>query len=96
MARPRVVTELQIWMLETGRTDNSVAAELSAKVQKEGHKEITARQVGRWRKGLALPRYPRFVALLTEISKGRVTAKGLVEARIKEVPGTARVASWAT
>jgi hypothetical protein len=78
---------LQIWMLETGRTDNSLAAELGAKVQVEGHKEITARQVGRWRKGLALSRYPRFVALLTELSRGRVTANSFVEARMKEVPG---------
>jgi hypothetical protein len=85
MARPRVVTDLQIWMLETGRTDNSLAAELGAKLQEEGHKEITARRVGRWRKGLALPRY-RFLALLTELSGGRVTANGFVEARMKEVP----------
>jgi hypothetical protein len=86
MATPQVVTDMQIWMLETGRTDISLAAELSARLQKEGHRETNARQVARWRRALALPRYPRFFALLTELSKGRVTADGFVGARTRKSP----------
>jgi hypothetical protein len=87
MAKPRVVTDLQVWMLETGRTDRSLAAEMTARLSLEAHKTINERQVARWRKGLALPRYPQFMALLTELSRGRVTADSFVEARMKEVPG---------
>jgi hypothetical protein len=35
---------------------------------------ITSRTVFRWRKGLTLPRNPQLVAMLTELSGGRVTA----------------------
>jgi hypothetical protein len=87
MARPRVVTAMQVWMLETGRTDRSLAGELSARLAAKGNKAINERQVARWRKGLALPRYPVFVALLTELSQGRVTADSFVEASMKKVPG---------
>jgi hypothetical protein len=91
MAKPRVVTDMQIWMLETGRTDVSLAAEISAKLQDPNCsalriREITARTVARWRKGLMLPRYPQLLALLTDISRGRVTANSFVEARVKEPP----------
>jgi hypothetical protein len=91
MAKPRVVTDLQVWMVETGRTDISLAAELSAILRQQGHKEINERQLGRWRKGLALPRYPRFMALLTELSRGRVTADSFVESRMKDDPAARRL-----
>jgi hypothetical protein len=88
MAKPRTVTDMQIWMLETGRTDVSLAAELTAKLQGPGYssREINARTIARWRKGLMLPRYPQHLALLTELSGGRVTANSFVEASVKEPP----------
>lgn len=89
MAKPRVVTDLQVWMIETGRTDGDLARELNIRVPVVGTKktDITERQIGRWRKGLALPRYAEYLAALTEISKGRVTANSFVEAKMKEMPG---------
>jgi hypothetical protein len=87
MAKPRTVTDMQIWMLETGRTDVSLAAELTAKLRGPSYsREIAARTVARWRKGLMLPRYPRHLAALTELSGGRVTANSFVEASVKEPP----------
>jgi excisionase family DNA binding protein len=91
MAKPRTVTDMQIWMLETGRTDVSLAAELTAKLQGPGYsmlrsREIAARTVARWRKGLMLPRYPLHLAVLTELSGGRVTANSFVEASVKASP----------
>jgi hypothetical protein len=91
MAKPRTVTDMQIWMLETGRTDVSLAAEITAKLQSADYgklrsKEIGARTIARWRKGLMLPRYPQHLAILAELSGGRVTANSFVEASIKEPP----------
>jgi hypothetical protein len=87
MARPRVVTELQVWMLETGRTDVSLAREINALLPDD--RRTTERSVARWRKGLALPRYPEFVAFLTKLSEGRVTADCFIGARIKEIAHSA-------
>jgi hypothetical protein len=88
VAKPRVVTDLQVWMIETGRTDGDLARELTVKVPMVGTKKknITERQIGKWRKGLSMPRYPEHIAALTDISNGRVTAQSFVEARIKEPP----------
>jgi hypothetical protein len=83
MAKPRVVTDLRVWMIETGRTDGDVAREISAKVP---DKPITDRQVGRWRKGLAVPRYPEHLAELEKLSNRRVTASSFVQARLTEPP----------
>lgn len=85
MAKPRVVTVLQIWMLEQGLTDISLADKVSEKVQPHGHKPVTGRQVGRWRKGLVQPR-PYYIAALTELSGGRVDGNSFVEALNKEPP----------
>jgi len=91
MAKPRTVTDMQIWMLETGRTDVSLASELSAKLQGPSYstlrsREIGARAVARWRKGLMLPRYPQHLAVLNELSGGRVTANSFVDASVKKPP----------
>jgi hypothetical protein len=80
MVRPRVVTDLQVWMIETGRNDVSLPAELTAKVD-EPNQEISERTVARWRKGLTSPRSPQFVALLSELSGGRVTANNFTHNR---------------
>ncbi len=92
MAKPRIVTELQVWMLQTGRTDVSLASEMNAKLPRG--RNITERAVGRWRKGLTLPRYPELVALLTKLSEGRVTADCFIRARMNEMThsASARVA----
>jgi hypothetical protein len=85
MAKPQVVTELQVWMLETGRTDVSLAREMSALLGRD----IMERTVGRWRKGLQLPRYPELVALLTKLSGGRVTADCFINGRLNEMAHSA-------
>lgn len=85
MAKPRLVTELQVWMLETGRTDVSLAKEMSALLGRN----IDERTVGRWRKGLQLPRYPELVALLTKLSGGRVTADCFINDRLNEMAHSA-------
>jgi hypothetical protein len=64
-------------MLETGRNDIGLAAELSAKL----NQQISERSVGRWRKGLSLPRSPQSVVLLSELSGGRVTANSFTHER---------------
>lgn len=82
MARPHNVTALLRWMVETGRNDTKLAKEISLLMP---DKTVTARQVARWRKGLFVPR-PYYVALLTELSGGRVTADSFVEAKMKDPP----------
>jgi len=91
MAKPRVVTDLQIWMLATGRTDVSLAAELTAKLRDPAYdamrnREINQRTVARWRKGLQLPRTAQHFALLTQLSGGRVTADSFVKAMTNNSP----------
>jgi hypothetical protein len=92
-AKRALGNDLQIWMLETGRTDVSLAAELSAKLQDPSYgtlsnRQINERTVGRWRSGLMVPRHPQHIALLTELSGGRVTANSFIEARDREFPVT--------
>jgi hypothetical protein len=86
MAHPRALTALQVWMIETGRTDSGLAAELADKLQNDPRyrtrkMKITDRSVGRWRKGLFAPRLPEHLAILSELSGGRVTAQSFAEAR---------------
>lgn len=87
MARPRALTALQVWMIETGRTDSGLAAELADKLQNDPRyrfarkMKITDRSVGRWRKGLFAPRLPEHLAILSELSGGRITAQSFAEAR---------------
>ena len=91
MARPRIVTDLQVWMIETGRSDSSLAAELTARLRdlpsknmRNTGKTVTDRTVARWRKGLFVPRYPQHLAILADLSGGRVTANSFAEARLRE------------
>jgi len=81
MAKPQVVTEMQIWMLEQGLRDPDVAEKLTQQMGKS----ISARQVFRWRKGLSYPRPAHAMALET-LSSGRVTARTFAEAALKK-PG---------
>jgi hypothetical protein len=86
MAKPRAITDMQVWMIETGRTDSSLAAELADKLQNDPRyrfarkMKITDRSVGRWRKGLFAPRLPEHLAILSELSGGRITAQTFAEA----------------
>ena len=86
MAKPRVVTALQIWMLETGRTDTSLAKEISAL---HPDKPITDRQVARWRKGSFTPR-AFYMGVLKQITGGRVDANSFFAAKNKEPPDGSR------
>jgi hypothetical protein len=72
MARPKVVTALTEWMRDQWLTDAELAVKLNAHPKLQD-KTITARQIARWRKGLALPR-PYYVEALREMSDGKVTA----------------------
>jgi len=73
MAKPRVVTEMFRWMVETGRNDIELAAELTTRLKDQG-KSISPRQVFRWKHGLSYPR-PAMALALEEISKGRINAR---------------------
>jgi hypothetical protein len=76
-------------MIETGRTDAGLAAELAGKLQNDPRyrfapkMKITDRSVGRWRKGLFAPRLPEHLTILAELSGGRVTAQTFVETRLR-------------
>lgn len=84
MARPKVVTDMQIWMLRTGRKDIDLANEIN--VLLDGQREVNARHVARWRKGLALPRYPELYKALQTLSEGKVTANSFVNPTLEEEP----------
>lgn len=79
MARPQVVTDMQIWMLQTGRNDVRLAQEMNEKLA--GVRAINERHIARWRKGLALPRYRELYAALEDISGGRVTLASFVHVK---------------
>ncbi len=81
MAKPQVVTVMQIWMLEQGFKDPDVAERLTEQMGKP----ISSRQVFRWRKGLSYPR-PAHAMALEQLSGGRVTANTFAEAALKK-PG---------
>jgi hypothetical protein len=76
--KPRRVTALQTWMLETGRTDRALANEINMMAGDTG-RVINARQVARWRKGEQQPR-PWATKLLTDMSGGKVDGNSFVEA----------------
>lgn len=84
MARPKVVTDLQIWMLRTDRTDIKLANEINELLV--GKRTINERHVARWRKGLALPRYPEIYKALQALSEGKVTADSFVNPTLEEPP----------
>lgn len=75
--KPRRVTALQHWMLETGRTDIALSHEINS--LRGVNKTVNARQIARWRKGLAQPR-PWASKLLSDLSDGKVDANSFVEA----------------
>lgn len=70
-------TALAHWMLDTGRTDRALANEINALVK--GDKRVSARQVGRWRRGEQQPR-PWVLKELAGLSAGLVDANSFVEA----------------
>lgn len=70
------VTAMAYWMLETGRTDRALANEINV-IAKD--KQVGARQVGRWRRGLQQPR-PWALKILADLSGGKVDANSFVEA----------------
>lgn len=92
MARPQVVTDMQIWMLHTGLTDITVAEKVNAwlvgKLIAGQQRSVNERHIGRWRKGLAMPRYPQFFEALEAISGGRVTANSFVHGRMEPPDGS--------
>lgn len=65
---PPFVSDLQIWMIATRRTDISLAAELSEELSCK----VYARTVARWRKGKSWPRSRLVLAALAELSGGKV------------------------
>lgn len=81
MARPQVVTVMQVWMLENGFKDPDVAKLLT----EQEKTPVSSRQVFRWRKGLSYPR-PKHAMALERLSGGRVTAGTFAAAALKK-PG---------
>jgi hypothetical protein len=79
MAKPRIVTALHEWMRENWLGDKELAEKLNAMPQLNGRKPVNARQIARWRKGLAVPR-PYYIVALTVLSEGRVGAEHFVQA----------------
>lgn len=75
--KPRRVTALQHWMLETGRTDIALSHEINS--LRGENKTVNARQIARWRKGEAQPR-PWALRVLADVSGGKVDANSFVEA----------------
>lgn len=75
--KPQAVTALQVWMLETGRTDIALSSEIN--LLRGANKSVNARQIARWRKGLAQPR-PWALKTLQSLSDGKVDANSFVEA----------------
>lgn len=71
MAKPKAVTEMLKWMMETGRNDIELARELTERVP---GRSISARQVFRWKRGLSYPR-PAYALELEKLSGGRVNAQ---------------------
>jgi hypothetical protein len=80
MAKPKVVTDLQIWMLQTDRSDVKLAGEINKLLA--GTREINERHVSRWRKGLALPRYPEIYKALETITGGEITANSFMNPKL--------------
>lgn len=75
--KPQFVTALQVWMLETGRTDRQLSIDINYMMG--SNKPVNARQIARWRKGLAQPR-PWALKALATLSEGKVDANSFVEA----------------
>jgi hypothetical protein len=71
----RRVTVLQHWMIEAGWTDIALAAELNKLLPGEN---IHPRTVGRWRKGISMPRLTALRGLF-QISGGKITPNTFVE-----------------
>jgi hypothetical protein len=88
-AKRAMGNDLQIWMMETKRTDVSLAVEITGRLSAPMYSTLRSRQIGartiaRWRKGLLIPRHPQHFAVLTEISNGRVTANSFVSPNADE------------
>lgn len=82
MAKPKVVTEMLKWMMETGRSDNDLAAELTERLK---DRSISARQVFRWKRGLSYPR-PAYAVELEKLSNGRINAQTFAKDALRK-PG---------
>lgn len=82
-AKPKVVTEMLAWMMETGRNDIELAKEINEKLGEEH--SISARQVFRWKRGLSYPR-PVYAVALEKISGGRINALTFARDALKK-PG---------
>lgn len=76
MAKPKVVTDMQVWMLKTDRTDVKLAKEINELLA--GKRVVNERHVARWRRGLALPRYQELYKALETLSEGKVTANSFI------------------
>jgi hypothetical protein len=76
----RVVTDLQIWMLETRRRDIDLAKEINELIGDV--KATNARTVGRWRKGESWPRQFSLLHALEKLSEGKIDANSFVQPKL--------------
>lgn len=84
MAKPEVVTDLQIWMLMAKKRDTDLAKDINELLGDRLERPINERHVARWRKGLMLPRHTEIYEALEQLSAGKVTANSFVKPRLKD------------
>lgn len=84
MVKPRVVTDLQLWMIATGKTDVSLAREINKFLGDRLDRQINERHVARWRRGIMLPRHREIYGALESLSEGKVTANSFVKPTLKD------------
>lgn len=82
MARPENVTSLHDWMHANWFEDRHVAEKLNAMPELANRKPVNARQVARWRKGLAVPR-PYYALALETLTVGKVTSRDFNQAKLR-------------
>jgi|SRR5579859_1936607 len=81
MAKPEIYTALYAWARDNWLGDSEIAERLNALPEMEGRKPVNARQVARWRKGLAVPR-PYYAKAITVLTDGKVTADHFNDAKL--------------
>lgn len=81
MARPKTVTALHDWMHQNWLGDSDVAVKLNALPEMSSRRPVNARQIARWRKGLAVPR-PYYALALETLTEGRVTGRDFMQAKV--------------
>src|SRR5579863_1856972 len=84
MAKPQIVTDLQLWMIVSKKRDTDIAKEINEFLGDRLERPINERHVARWRKGLQLPRHTEIFEALDHLSNGKVTANSFYKPKLKD------------